>query len=552
MEQPDENCCNGDDPRIKTREIDYDANGNQLEIKETIGELEVSLRKNLWDEENRLTAVNLKPDSNTQHPIGVYTYDAGGDRIIKRNLNRLKIRSNAKEQEDVEEDNVMLYPSGLIIAKPDNKSKRNRPSVSYTKHYYVGSERVASKIGTTDELGGIPNVINTVIPNLNIEEIHYWSTTRLIEAGAALQSVYSTFNLQPPTLNPLTQYSGIGFSHTGDLEVFYFHPDHLGSSSYITNLDGNVTQHMEYLPFGETLVDEHTNSNNSPFKFNGKELDEETGNYYYGARYYNPKWSIWLSVDPMAEKYPSFSSYAYTLQNPIRYTDPTGMVVEEGKAVPPNWYRNKSTNDVEYYEGSGEKDGYENLGASTNLVASNYENHEHYSLNENGSFTNSDTGKNYNKGESRETISGTGIKSNLTLGEKASRYSSNMAAFIVEVPQDIGIGIINQLDRGFNLAISGEDKAVMNNYLIQNSYNLDNWSIVKGRSASSTGRPTWEEGKRKITNTLSAVFIPLTLYKPVFNTAIPAVNKYAPTLIDEAIKAGVTEGTNRTLNSIKK
>ena len=343
MEQPDENCCNGDDPRVKTRFIDYDANGNQLEIKETIGDLEVSLRKNLWDEENRLTAVNLKPDSNRQHPIGVYTYDAGGERIIKRNLNRLKIRSNAKEQEDVEEDNVMLYPSGLIIAKPDNKSKRNRPSVSYTKHYYVGSERVASKIGTTDELGGIPNVINTVIPNLNIEEIHYWSTTRLIEAGAALQSVYSTFNLQPPTLNPLTQYSGIGFSHTGDLEVFYFHPDHLGSSSYITNLDGNVTQHMEYLPFGETLVDEHTNSNNSPFKFNGKELDEETGNYYYGARYYNPKWSIWLSVDPLAGEMPSWSSYAYTFENPIRYTDPTGMKGED-------WVYNKTSEEYYYDE----------------------------------------------------------------------------------------------------------------------------------------------------------------------------------------------------------
>jgi RHS repeat-associated protein len=45
---------------------------------------------------------------------------------------------------------------------------------------------------------------------------------------------------------------------------------------------------MGYLPFGETLVDEHLNSNNSPFRFNAKELDEETGYYYYGARYYDP------------------------------------------------------------------------------------------------------------------------------------------------------------------------------------------------------------------------------------------------------------------------
>ncbi|MGM0635280.1 MAG: RHS repeat domain-containing protein [Bacteroidota bacterium] len=84
---------------------------------------------------------------------------------------------------------------------------------------------------------------------------------------------------------------------------------------------------------------EHLNSNNSPFKFNAKELDclsreavrfgKETGNYYYGARYYDPKFSIWLSVDPMAEQMPEWSSYAYTFQNPIRYTDPTGMKGED-------------------------------------------------------------------------------------------------------------------------------------------------------------------------------------------------------------------------------
>nr|WP_199489111.1 RHS repeat-associated core domain-containing protein [Mesonia sp. K7] len=56
--------------------------------------------------------------------------------------------------------------------------------------------------------------------------------------------------------------------------------------------------------------------------------DKETGNYY-GARYYNPKWSIWLSVDPLAEEMPAWSSYAYTFQNPIRYTDPTGMIGED-------------------------------------------------------------------------------------------------------------------------------------------------------------------------------------------------------------------------------
>lgn len=68
-----------------------------------------------------------------------------------------------------------------------------------------------------------------------------------------------------------------------------------------------------------------SNYYNSPFKFNGKELDEETGFYYYGARYYDPKISIWLSVDPLAEKYPSVNSYAYCFNNPVNFIDPDGL-----------------------------------------------------------------------------------------------------------------------------------------------------------------------------------------------------------------------------------
>ncbi|WP_236255547.1 RHS repeat-associated core domain-containing protein [Chryseobacterium indoltheticum] len=66
-------------------------------------------------------------------------------------------------------------------------------------------------------------------------------------------------------------------------------------------------------------------SNNSPYKFNGKELDAETGYYYYGARYYNPRVSLWLNVDPLAEKMPSWSPYVYTFNNPINLVDPDGM-----------------------------------------------------------------------------------------------------------------------------------------------------------------------------------------------------------------------------------
>ena len=62
----------------------------------------------------------------------------------------------------------------------------------------------------------------------------------------------------------------------------------------------------------------------TPYKFTGKELDEETGLYYFGARYYAPRESIWLSVDPLAESSPNASPYNYCLNNPINMIDPDG------------------------------------------------------------------------------------------------------------------------------------------------------------------------------------------------------------------------------------
>ena len=60
------------------------------------------------------------------------------------------------------------------------------------------------------------------------------------------------------------------------------------------------------------------------FTFSAKEKDAETGYSYFGARYYNSDLSIWLSVDPMSDKYPSLSPYVYCANNPIRLVDPNG------------------------------------------------------------------------------------------------------------------------------------------------------------------------------------------------------------------------------------
>jgi RHS repeat-associated protein len=70
------------------------------------------------------------------------------------------------------------------------------------------------------------------------------------------------------------------------------------------------------------------NSNwNAPYTFSGKEKDAETGYGYFGARYYDSGLSVWLSVDPLSDKYPTLSPYTYCANNPIMMVDPDGRKI---------------------------------------------------------------------------------------------------------------------------------------------------------------------------------------------------------------------------------
>ena len=128
--------------------------------------------------------------------------------------------------------------------------------------------------------------------------------------------------------SPDDPQAGYGYisNDTTKEETFFYHSDHLGSTSYITDDKANITQYDAYLPYGELLVDEHSSSEELPYKFNGKQFDEETGLYYYGARYMNPMASVWYGVDVLTEKCVTMSGYVYTLVNPIRMVDIDGKI----------------------------------------------------------------------------------------------------------------------------------------------------------------------------------------------------------------------------------
>ena len=106
--------------------------------------------------------------------------------------------------------------------------------------------------------------------------------------------------------------------------AYWTHGDHLGSTAWVTDTAGAGVQHFRYLPFGEPLYSKKTGTFSSRYTFSGKERDAESGLNYFGARYYNSTLSIWLSVDPMVDKYPNLSPYTYCADNPVRIFDPNG------------------------------------------------------------------------------------------------------------------------------------------------------------------------------------------------------------------------------------
>ncbi len=104
----------------------------------------------------------------------------------------------------------------------------------------------------------------------------------------------------------------------------------------MTDIEGEVFQHTEYFPFGETWVEEHSNRQRTPYLFTGKELDEDTQLYYFGARYYDPRTSVWQSPDPILKNYllgfpaggvyipTNLNAYGYAHQRPVIANDPEG------------------------------------------------------------------------------------------------------------------------------------------------------------------------------------------------------------------------------------
>jgi|GEM_PF-2338393 len=142
--------------------------------------------------------------------------------------------------------------------------------------------------------------------------------------------------------------------------TYFYHPDHLGSSNIITDNNGYEYEHLEYTPYGETWFEESQEPmlNKIAYKFTGKELDTETGLYYFGARYYDAKVSRWISADPIYDGVrDGLGVYTYCRNNPLIYRDPTGLSTDGRDSGTPNKKSYYSSDYGDYYNKQYTEDG---------------------------------------------------------------------------------------------------------------------------------------------------------------------------------------------------
>lgn len=240
-------------------------------------------------------------------------------------------------------DDYVLYPNSYMTITPKY----------YTKHYFAGAERIATAIGG----GGFGNMTMPPV-NLTNDEL-YWNDrleNRLF--GYPQDQVADVENVDiHDTVRTYLQYQdtrieldefNVDYASGSELcyllndelhkqsyddEVYYYHPDHLGGAAWMTDKNGMPVQYLHYGPYGEIMENQAPYGYDERFTFTGKERDEETGYLHFDARNFSDILGNWLSVDPLADKYPWISPYAYCGWNPVKYVDLDGMYFDDANEV---------------------------------------------------------------------------------------------------------------------------------------------------------------------------------------------------------------------------
>ena len=225
--------------------------------------------------------------------------------------------------------NVSTVLSSLTLNTDYSDVKRFN-AATQTWESYAGGAFTQFEPGKGYNIIGLRNCSFTYGKTETVTDFVYDSTgARVKKIAGSTTTVYlgKDFDVEGTTA---TKYIFLGdqrvSSKKSDGSFFFYHTDYISSSNVITDASGNQTALYEYDPYGTTVT--HTGATEVKHRFTGQEADDSTGLYYYGARYMDPQLGRFITADPTVQ-HPNdpqdLNRYAYARNNPIRFTDPTGL-----------------------------------------------------------------------------------------------------------------------------------------------------------------------------------------------------------------------------------
>lgn len=244
-----------------------------------------------YDDLNRLTGAN-----STSYGNKTFRYDTLNNIIEKDNRtyqydtnNPYKLLNDGRFSYTYDANgSISSRSDGMTIAWDYNNRVNSISDTSYYA-YNTDGERICKQVG-------------------NVETDYFFNDyEEVYQGGTKIKSVKYYF---ADKLRIAENASTTG--------IRYYHKDHLGSSTVVTDTSGNLVKRIGYTPYGTESVS--TGTADVTYKFTDKEMDN-TGFYFFGARYYDPEMGRFISVDPARD---GDNWYAYCNDNPVKFIDPTG------------------------------------------------------------------------------------------------------------------------------------------------------------------------------------------------------------------------------------
>ena len=287
----------------------YDAAGNIVEIVDNVNTADQSFE---YDALNRLVQA-----SGYQYGTKVYAHDEIGNILSKDGVQYFYGENGAGPHAVTSLDN------GTVFAYDGNGNMSLRQQAGEVTEYLYDAEnrlRLVRKNGGTiaeyeyDGDGG-----RTQKQSLSGTG---WTTTRFIG---------SLFEITPERISRYIYLGGQRIAAVNNGETAYYFSDHLGGLNVATDESGEKLEIVEYTPFGSLSRQDKFGGGGggdpAQHYFTGQRLDDETGLYYYGARYYDPSLGRFITADSVVPGYDNpqaLNRYSYCLNNPVNRVDPSG------------------------------------------------------------------------------------------------------------------------------------------------------------------------------------------------------------------------------------